>query len=134
MAEAPGMCELSSAISPRHHRGRRGAREFLRRSSPTTSGLASRRWRETIGGTGYLGSDNPLEGIEHLAGVTGGVRLPLNATGTASLLRVAKESSAYYVAEIEPETTKMSVEAARSACASARRGVTVRARPEITLT
>ena len=70
--------------------------------SRPTSGSARRSPRPTFGGAGDRGSDNPLEGIEHLAGVTGGTRLPLDATGTASLLRVARESSAYYVAELEP--------------------------------
>src|SRR5205823_604035 len=59
--------------------------------------------RESIAGGGYLGSDNPLEGIEHLEGVTGGTRLPLDATGTASLARLVKESAAYYEAELEPD-------------------------------
>ena len=48
-------------------------------------------WKETIAGRDYLGSDNPLEGIENLAGVTRAVQLPLDAKGTAALDRVALE-------------------------------------------
>ena len=86
------------------------------------------RWR------GDIGSDNPLEGIEHLAGVTGGTRLPLDATGTASLLRVARESSAYYVAELEPVAGEVFGRSRRLSVRVARPGVTVRARPEVVLT
>ena len=82
---------------------------------------------------GIGGSDNPLEGIEHLTGVTGGVRLSLDASGTGSLLRVAKESSAYYVAELEPAPGDAAGRSRPLGVRVARRGVTVRARPEITL-
>ena len=94
-----------------------------------TSGAAG--WNETIAGTNYLGSDNPLEGIEHLAGATGGVRLPLDASGTASLLRVAKETSAYYVAEIEAERNEVFGRGRSLAVHVSRPGVTLRVRPEI---
>jgi hypothetical protein len=40
---------------------------------------------ENIAGTGFTGSDNPLEGIEHLSGVTGAHRLHLAATATTRL-------------------------------------------------
>ncbi len=77
-------------------------------------------------------SDNPLEGIEHLTGSTGGVRLPLDATGTGALLRVARESSAYYEAELVPEHDEAFGRSRTLAVRVLRRGVTVRARPEIT--
>jgi len=63
-------------------------------------------WRETIAGRDFLGSDNPLEGIEPLCGATGATRLALDGTGSASLLRVARESAAYFEAEIEPERAR----------------------------
>jgi hypothetical protein len=62
---------------------------------PADIRVSAEGWKETIAGRDYLGSDNPLEGIEHLAGVTKAVRLPLDAKGTASLERVALESSGY---------------------------------------
>ena len=98
---------------------------------PADVGLGSALPRPTIAGD--IGSDNPLEGIEHLAGVTGGTRLSLDATGTGSLLRVAKESSAYYVAELEPARGEVFGRSRPLSVRVARRGVTVRARPEITL-
>jgi hypothetical protein len=67
--------------------------------------------RATIGGVGDR-SDNPLEGIEHLPGATGAARLPLDATGTGSL-RVAKETSAYYAAEVDPCAARSSAGAGR---------------------
>jgi hypothetical protein len=99
---------------------------------PDDLGTAGERWRETIGGVGSLGSNNPLEGIEHLAGSTGGVRLPLDATGTRALLRVASESSAYYEAELVPERDEVFGRSRTLAVRALRRGVTVRVRPEIT--
>src|SRR5204862_1926580 len=88
--------------------------------------------RENIAGVGSGGSDNPLEGIEALAGVTGAARLSLDATGTASLVRVAKETSAYYEAELEPVAGEVFGRSRPLAVKVNRRGVTVRARPEIT--
>ncbi len=85
-----------------------------------------------IGGVGFAGSDNPLEGIEHLTGSTGGVRLPLDARGTGALLRVASESSAYYEAELVPEQDETFGRSRTLAVRVLRRDVTVRARPEIT--
>ena len=101
---------------------------------PADIGIGASLPRPTPGGVGDIGSDNPLEGIEHLAGVTGGARLPLDATGTGSLLRVAKESSAYYVAELEPVRGEVFGRSRPLGVRVARRGVTVRARPEITFT
>ena len=101
---------------------------------PADVGLGTSLPRPTTGGVGDIGSDNPLEGIEHLAGVTGAARLPLDATGTGSLLRVAKETSAYYVAELEPVRGEVFGRSRPLDVRVARRGVTVRARPEITFT
>ena len=88
----------------------------------------------TAGGTGDIGSDNPLEGIEHLAGRHWRTRLALDAAGTASLLRVARESSTYYVAELEPLPGETFGRSRNFGVRVARRGVTGRARPEVALT
>ena len=132
LAEAPGMCELLVNHFQRIAVVAGTARANFFVVHPDDVAVAAKGWRESIGGTGYLGSDNPLEGIENLAGVTGGVRLPLNATGTASLLRVARESSVYYVAEIEREPNEALGRSRPLAIRVLRRDVTVRARPEIT--
>ncbi len=92
----------SSTCSARSAARASAARANVYVMQPADIGIGAALPRPTIGGAGDTGSDNPLEGIEHLAGATGGARLPLDATGTGSLLRVARESSAYYVAELEP--------------------------------
>lgn len=131
-AEAPGMCELLVNHFQRVTATAGAARANFFIVQPDDIAVTTQRWRESIGGTGYLGSDNPLEGIENLAGVTGAVRLPLNATGTASLMRVARESSAYYTAEIEPDRDEALGRSRPLSVRVLRRDVTVRARPEIT--
>ncbi|MFB3853913.1 MAG: hypothetical protein ACE148_08835 [Vicinamibacterales bacterium] len=100
----------------------------------TANKQGQRGWTEGIAGTDYLGSDNPLEGIEHLAGATGAARLALDATGKESLVPVATETSAYYVAEIEPERGEIYGRSRPLGVRVLREGVIVRARPEITFT
>jgi hypothetical protein len=132
MALMPGMCELPVDQFRRVATAAGAVRANAYVVHPADVGLNASMQRSTIGGVGDLGSDNPLEGIEHLAGVTGAVRLPLDATGTASLLRVAKESAAYFVAEIEPVRGDVFGRSRPLEIRVARRGVVVRARPEIT--
>ena len=132
MALAPGMCELLVNHFRRVAVTASAVRANIYLAQPADVGMSGARWRESISGVGYLGSDNPLEGIEHFAGATGSARVPLDATGTASLLRVARESSAFYEAELEPERGEALDRSRSLAVRVARRGVTVRARPEIT--
>jgi hypothetical protein len=132
MALAPGMCELLVNHFQRITVAASAARANFYVLQPADIGMSAAGWRESIGGVGYLGSDNPLEGIEHLAGATNGARLPLDGTGTGSLLRLARESSAHYVAELEPARDDVFGRSRSLAVRVARRGVTVRARPEIT--
>jgi hypothetical protein len=102
MGLQPGMCELPVDLFRHVASAASAARANLYVMQPVDVGMRASLPRPTPGGVGDIGSDNPLEGIEHIAGVTGGTRLSLDATGTGALLRVAKESSAYYVAELEP--------------------------------
>jgi hypothetical protein len=132
MALAPGMCELLVNHFQRITITAGAARANFFVAQPDDIGTGAGRFSESIGGSGYLGSDNPLEGIENIAGATGGVRVPLDATGTKSLLRVARESSAYYVAELEPERNEAFGRSRPLDVRVLRRGVTVRARPQIT--
>ncbi|MCX6543147.1 MAG: hypothetical protein NTV05_01895 [Acidobacteria bacterium] len=132
LALGPGMCELLVQHFRRITITASAARANFYVSQPADIGISGGIWRESIGGVGYLGSDNPLEGIEHLAGATGGARLPLDTAGTGSLLRVARETSAYYMAELEPERGDVSGRSRSLDIRVARRGVTVRVRPEIT--
>jgi hypothetical protein len=133
-ALAPGMCELLVDHYRRITAAAGAARANFFVVQPDDIAQTSQRWRESIGGTGYLGSDNPLEGIENMAGVTGGVRLPLNATGTGALQRVTRETSAYFVAEIERDANEVMDRSRPLSVRVLKRGVTARARPEITFT
>jgi hypothetical protein len=132
MGLMPGMCELVVDQFRHVATAASAARANFYVMQPADVGMGTASARPTLGGVGDRGSDNPLEGIEHLAGVTGGARLSLDATGTASLLRVAKESSAYYIAELEPIPTDAGGRSRPFNVRVARRGVTVRVRPEVT--
>jgi hypothetical protein len=132
MALAPGMCELLVNDFRRVAVSASAVRANFYVLQPADIGMSGSAWRATIGGVGDRGSDNPLEGIEHLAGVTGAARLPLDAAGTGSLLRVARESSAHYLAELEPVSSEVFGRSRSLAVRVGRRGLTVRARPEIT--
>jgi hypothetical protein len=132
MGLLPGMCEVPVEQFRRVAAVAGAARANVYVVHPADVGMGPSVQRPTIGGVGDIGSDNPLEGIEHLAGATGAARLSLDATGTRSLLRVAKESASYYVAEIEPVRGEIFDRSRPLEVRVARRGVTVRARPEIT--
>jgi len=134
MGVLPGMCELLVDLFRQVGSAASAARANVYVMSPADPTITASLPRQTVGGASDIGSDNPLEGIEHVTGVTGGTRLPLDAAGTGSLLRIAKESSAYYVAELEPVSGEVFGRSRRFSVRVARRGVTVRARPEITLT
>jgi hypothetical protein len=133
MGLQPGMCELPVEQFRRVATAASAARANFYVLQPADVGFGSAPSRQTFAGAGDRGSDNPLEGIEHLVGVTGGTRFPLDAAGTASLLRVARESSAYFAAELEPIPGETLRRSRPLAVRVSRRGVTVRARPEIVL-
>lgn len=133
IAMAPGMCELVPDQFRRLTAAVTGARANVYVLVPADVGMNAAQFRESIAGGGFRGSDNPLEGIEYFEGATGARRLPLDATGTASLLRVSKESSSYYEAELEPERDESFGRSRSFSVKALRRDVVVRARPEITL-
>ena len=134
MARAPGMCELPVTHFQMISAAAGAARANFYVLQPSDVGFNAGGWTESIAGTSFLGSDNPLEGIEHLAGATGAVRLALDGTGTESVARVARESSTYYVAEVAIEPREIFGRSRKLAVRVKREGVTVRARPEITFT
>src|SRR5262245_23649610 len=133
MGLQPGMCELLVDVFRHVATAASAARANVFVAQPADVGIRTSLPRPTPGGVGDIGSDNPLEGIEHVTGVTGGTRVMLDATGTGSLLRVARESSTYYVAELEPVQGEALGRSRPLGVRVSRRGVTVRARPEITI-
>ena len=132
MARAPGMNELRIDDFQHVTAAAGAARALFYVIQPADVDMRAAGYNESIGGVGFLGSDNPMEGIENLAGATGAARLPLDAKGAGALLRVARETSAYYVAEIEPERGEIYGRSRPVSVRVARPGVTVRTNPEIT--
>ncbi len=131
-ARAPGMCELQSDLFYRVGVAAGAARANFYIAQPDDVRAPSGAERESLSGSDTMASSNPLAGIENLAGVTRGVRVPLTAQGTGALDRVARETSSYLVAEIEPELSDFDPRGRRLDIRISRPGVTVRARPEIT--
>lgn len=135
ITRAPGMCELT----PQHFI-KAGAAAGVARAHfyiikpdepPVRPGaLVS----ETIAGAGFSGSDNLLEGLENLSGVTGGHRLSIPASGETTLIRIARETAGYYLASVEPEGVEKDSASHGLEVRVTRPGVVVRSRPEFTTT
>ena len=130
---APGPCELRSELFQQVGVAAGAARAQFYLVMPDEVNIRMQGiQRENIAGVGYTGSDNPLEGIENLAGVTGGYRLNLSGTPETAFGRVARETSAHYVASFLPERNDRSGRSLQLSVRVSRPNVTVRARPEIT--
>ncbi len=98
---APGMCELTPEHFQRLARAAAAARaHFFVVQTEDLMGRPSLA-TENVAGAGFRGNDNPLEGIEHLAGVTGGTRVSMMRQGDRSLVAVARSTASFYSAVIE---------------------------------
>ena len=127
---APGMCELTIDQFRRVGAAAGASRANFYIVQPDDVSLS--RGGPPISGDTAIGSDNPLEGIENLAGVTRGHRLPLTAVGQDALGRILRETSGHYVAEITPERSDLNGRTHGLNVRVERPDVTVRVRPEIT--
>lgn len=78
-------------------------------------------------------SSQSLEGLENLAGVTGGTRLAVAANGDATLDRVLRETTSYYMIGFEPEDSDNNGMSHSVDVKVTRPGVKVRSRPEVML-
>jgi VWFA-related protein len=133
MTMAPGMCELRSDLFSQVGVAAGAARaQFYIVQPGDLMRSAGGVQRENIAGVGSLGSDNPIEGIEHLAGVTGGKMLNLTGSAETAFGRILRESSAHYVAAVDPQPTDRSGRSQQLEIRVKRSGVDVRARPHIT--
>lgn len=105
---APGMCELTLDLyrEAGEMAGRARAQFYI--VPPVEIMSTGTVQRENIAGFGSGGSDNPVAGIEQLAGVTGAKLLNLGAADRGAFDRIARESGAYYVAAIEPQRSDRS--------------------------
>ena len=127
---SPGMCELTVDHFNRVGRAAGLARANFYVTHPDDLSMPFRGTADSL--ATFAGSDNPMEGIEHLAGVTGGRRLPLSASGDAALKRIARETAAYYVAEIDAEPADRDGRSRQVSVRVARRGAQVHFRPQTT--
>jgi len=127
VSRAPGMCELTVDHFQRVGRMAASARaHFYIVQTEDLVGRASVS-SENIAGAGFAGSENPLEGMENLAGVTGGHRISLSRNGDQSLVPIARGTASFYSATIDGASSDidgphgLDVKVARN-------GVTVRSR------
>jgi len=127
VSKAPGMCELTTDHFQRVGRAAASARaHFYIVQTEDLVGRAS-VLTENIAGAGFTGSENPLEGMENLAGVTGGTRISLSSGGDQALVPIARATASFYFATIDGASSDiegphgLDVKVARS-------GVTVRSR------
>jgi hypothetical protein len=89
--------------------------------------------RETIAGASFDGSDNPIAGLEHLSGVTGGHRLPMLTTRDNNLIRIARETTGYYLAAFVPDAAERNGRVQPVDVRVSRERVAVRVRPFATI-
>ena len=78
-----------------------------------------------------VGLANQVVGLEHLAGVTGGVRLHLGGADENAFTRILKETSSFYRLAFEPEPSQRNGNAHRVELRVARPDVAIRVRPTI---
>ena len=98
---APGMCELTVEHFQRVGRMAASARAHFYIVQTEDLALRGAASSENIAGAGFRGNENPLEGIENLAGVTGGTRLSLARAGDSSLVAIARSTASYYSAVVD---------------------------------
>ena len=74
---------------------------------------------------------NQVAGLDHLAGVTGGVRLALGGVEDNAFTRMLRETSAFYRIAFEPEASQRNGSVQRVELKVSRPDVTVRVRPTL---
>jgi VWFA-related protein len=129
---APGPCELTSDVFQQVGTAAGAARAQFYLVQPEDVAVRGSAQTENIAGVGFRGSDNPVEGLEHLAGVTGAHRLNLTGLPETAFGRIARETSGYYVASFAPARSDRTGRTHQLAVRVARPDAVVRARPEIT--
>ena len=130
---APGMCELTTRVFERMGAAAAPARAHFWVVQPEQIMVRGNAATETIAGTNFSGSDNPLEGLEHIAGVTAAERLSLATAGDTTLVQIAQETTAYYSAVLETAVNDLDGINRGLDVRVARGGVDVRSRPHLFL-
>jgi VWFA-related protein len=80
-----------------------------------------------------VGLSNQDAGLDHLAGVTGGVRLHLGGTEENAFTRILRETSAFYRLAFEPELSQRNGNSHRVELRLNRPDVTLRVRPSVVI-
>jgi hypothetical protein len=130
---APGMCELTTRVFERMGAAAAPARAHFWVVQPEQMMIRGNASNETIAGTNFTGSDNPLEGLEHIAGVTAAERLSLATAGDATLIQIAQQTTAYYSAVLETTAADLDGINRGLDVKVSRGGHQVRARPHVYL-
>ena len=129
---APGVCELRQDLYREVGEAAGAARAHFYVIQPGDNmAKPTIQEMENIAGSNYRGSDNPIEGIEHLVGVTGGIMLPLTNNADGALGRVVRETASYYSATIDADRSDLTGRVQQLEVKVARAGVQLRALPHI---
>jgi VWFA-related protein len=128
---APGMCEITSDHFRYVGEAAGNARAQFYVIMPTE--VMPNPAYEVANFAAAAGSANPLEGLEHLAGVTGGHRMTLATMQERPLDRVLLETSGYYILGFEPEPSDRNSQHHGLQISVSRAGVNERARPSIAI-
>lgn len=129
---APGRCELKIELFQQVGEAAGAARANFYVIQPGDMMVRGQRRDENIAGVGYTGSDDPIEGIEHLTGVTGGKMLHLTNDADGALGRVLRETAAHYRVTFDADRSDRSGRSQQLDLRLSRQGLEVRARPHIT--
>jgi VWFA-related protein len=127
-ARAPGMCELPETLFNQVGQAAGAARAqfYVIRPGDAADG-GNVALRETV-----AGSDNPIAGIDHLAGVTGGKLLSLTNSSGFATERVARETAGHYLVTMDATANDRTGRTQQMDVRVSRRGTEVRAHPHIT--
>ena len=130
---APGMCELTTRVFERMGAAAAPARAHFWVVQPEQIMPRGNAAAETIAGGNFTGSDNPLEGLEHIAGVTAAERLSLATAGDATLVQIANETTSYYTAVLDTAAADLDGINRGLDVRVARSSIDVRSRPHLYL-
>ena len=134
LSRAPGSCEITVDHFKRVGDAASAVRALFYIIQPDDTMLhGGSNQTEGLFGGGFIGSDNPLEGLEHLSGVTGGRRLQLQTPEDVSLARVSRETEGYYIIRFEADPSDREGLRREVALRVARPGATLRVRPQFTV-
>ena len=134
LSRAPGSCEITVDHFKRVGDAASAVRALFYIIQPDDTMLhGGSNQTEGLFGGGFIGSDNPLEGLEHLSGVTGGRRLQLQTPEDVSLARVSRETEGYYIIRFEADPSDREGLRREVALRVTRPGATLRVRPQFTV-